>query len=145
MTYVKPWPTWGVLAAYVLGGMAVGLALPPLKVWAGAALGRSGLAVAFVVNIAMPLVVVALAAAYPKLGVALLGTFLATVAFLLFGGQEFPRLGGEWLVATMRQTHPILVVACVAYHVLAAVTVLFVRPWRRVRNAMQRGLDGAGE
>jgi hypothetical protein len=134
MTCVQPRSPWFILAAYVLGGTAVGLVLPSLKGSASATFGHPGLAVAFVVNIAMPVVVVALSAAYPKLGVAVLGTFLATLAFLIAGGHEFPRLSGAWIIEWARQMQPILVVACLAYHVLAVVTVLLVRPWRVVRT-----------
>jgi len=128
MAHLKPWSTWFILAAYALGGTAMALALPALKGLAGVAFGRPGLAVAVVVNIAMPLVVVALSAAYPKLGVAVLGTFLGTLAFLVRGGQELPRLSLDWFGEAVRQMHPILVVACIAYHALAVVTVLVVRP-----------------
>jgi len=124
-----------VLIAYVLGGAALGFAAPGLKAAAGSAWGRPGLAVVLVVNIAMPLLVVALSAAYPKLGVALLGTFLATLAFLTAGGPHSLPLGRDWLLAAAQQIRPLLVVACLAYHLLAAATVLLIRPWRRVDTA----------
>jgi hypothetical protein len=132
MTCVRPRFVVFVLLAYVLGGAAFGLLLPALKTAAGSAWGRPGLAVALVVNIAMPLLVVALSAAYPKLGVALLGTFLATLAFLTVGGPQSLPLGRDWLLTAARQIRPLLVVACLAYHLLAATTVLLIRPWRRV-------------
>ena len=135
MTCVKPRFVVFVLVAYVLAGAALGLVLPGLKAAAGSAWGRPGLAVALVVNIAMPLLVVALSAAYPKLGVALLGTFLATLAFLTAGGPQSPPLGRDWLLAAVQQIRPLFVVACIAYHLLAVATVLLIRPWRPVGTA----------
>jgi hypothetical protein len=107
--------------------MAIGWGLPALKHVAGATLGREGLAVAFVVNLAMPLLIVTLSAACPKLWVAVPGTFLATLALLISGSHFSPRPDQHGLTAVVQQLHPILVVACVAYHVLAVVTVLMVR------------------
>jgi hypothetical protein len=132
MTHVKPRPWWSALLVYAAGGAAIGWALPTLKTLGAAHFGRSGLAVAAVVNVAMPLLVVTLAAIYPKLWIALLGTFAATIAFLALGGQYFPRFGEGWLYIFVQQMRPVLVVARVAYHVLAGITVLAVQPVRRV-------------
>ena len=132
MTYVRPRPVWLVLLAYLCTGAAVGLALPLLRAVATAQLGYRGFGVALAVNIVMPLLVVALAAAYPRLWIALLGTLVATLGFLICGGQKFPPFGPGWILLTLRSMRPVLVVACVAYHVLACITVLAVRVLRRV-------------
>ncbi len=132
MTFVKSRPWWAVILVYAAAGSAIGLALPALKGMAASSMGRSGLAVAFAVNIAMPVVVVMLAAAYPRLWVALLGTLLATIAFVLTGNRALPSFQSGWLVRMIQAASPILVVACIAYHVLAGMTVGVVRTWRRV-------------
>ena len=130
MTYVRPRPTGLVLLVYVIAGAAIGLAVPALKATAANAFGRSGLGVAYVVNVAMPLLVVVLAAAYPRLWVALLGTLLATAAFLGTTGILAP--GRGWPLIVARRIQPVLLLACIAYHVLAVITVLAVNPQRRV-------------
>lgn len=130
--FVRPWPWWAVCLVYVLGGLLIGGSVPWLQDFAGAHLGRRGFAVAFVINVAMPLLVVALSAVYPVLLVALTGTFLASLTFVFLTGQPLPWPEQGWLIHFIRAMHPILFVACVAYHVLSAATVLFVRRWRVV-------------
>lgn len=132
MTYVHPnvWRT--ILPAYAFGGLLIGLTLPALKSFAAAHLGRGGIAVAFVINIAMPLLVIVLAAIYPRLSFALLGTFLATLAFLFASGMNPPPINAGWLRNLIAQMGPILVVAFIAYHLLAATTVAVLRTFRQV-------------
>ena len=132
MTYVKPERLPYVLPAYLLGGLLIGASIPPMQRFAAAHFGRAGYAVAFVVNIAMPVLVVSLAAIYPRLNVVLAGTLTATLAFLATIGLNAPPLTAGWLRNLLGQMGPILVVACIAYHVLAAGTVAVLRPFRRV-------------
>lgn len=132
MSYVRPELVRFVLPGYLLGGLFIGAAVPPLQRFAAEHLGRAGFAVAFVVNIAMPVLVVTLAAVYPRLSVVLAGTLLATFAFLVTLGLQAPPLNAAWLRNLLGQMGPILVVACVAYHALAAGTVVVLRPFRRV-------------
>jgi hypothetical protein len=80
----------------------------------------------------MPLLVVSLATVYPRFGVVLGGTLTATLAFLVTIGLNAPPLTAGWLRNLLGQMGPILVVACIAYHVLAAGTVAVLRPVRRV-------------
>jgi hypothetical protein len=132
VTYVRPRSPWLVLGIYVLGAVAIGVALPWLRGWAGQHWGRRGLGVAFAVNIAMPVWIVAISAAYPKPWTALVGTFLATLAFVTTGSYLAPLLsGGPWW-APIRGMGPVLVAACLAYHVLAVMAVGAVWPRRRV-------------
>jgi len=132
MTYVRPELQRYVLPAYLFGGLFIGAAVPPLKLFAAAHFGRTGYAVAFVVNIAMPVLVVSLAAVYPRFGVVLAGTLTATIAFLATIGLNAPPLTAGWLRNLLGQMGPILFVACIAYHLLAAGTVAVLRPFRRV-------------
>ncbi len=132
MTYVKPGLLRYVLPAYLFGGLLVGAAVPPMQRFAAAHFGRAGYAVAFAVNIAMPVLVISLAAVYPRLGVVLAGTFLATLVFLITRGLNAPPLNAGWLRSLLGQMGPILVVASIAYHLLAAGTVAVLRPFRRV-------------
>jgi len=132
MVYIKPERLRYVLPAYLLGGLLIGAAVPPMKLFAAVHFGRAGYAVAFVVNIAMPVLVVSLAAIYPRLSVVLAGTLVATLAFLVTLGLNAPPLTAGWLRNLLGQMGPILVVACIAYHVLAVGTVAVLRPVRRV-------------
>ncbi len=138
MTYVKPRPIWFILAAYVFAAAGIGLSLPALKDFAAQRFGRDGLAVMVVVNGVLPLLIAALSAAYPKLSVALLGTFLATLAFLLTGGLKLPPAGQRSLLEAAGQVPPILVLACIAYHAVAAFTVIAVGNWRTVGEPLVR-------
>lgn len=131
MIYVRPRPWWVIALLYVLGAVAIGLAVPAMKAYAAARFGRAGVAVAFVVNIAMPLLIVVLSVAYPRLWVALVGTLAASLAFLLTVGLT-PRISSDWLNSLVAQMGPILTVAIIAYHGLAAVAVGVQRPFRRV-------------
>jgi hypothetical protein len=75
MTYIRE-NQWRVaLVAYVVGGAAIGLALPAMKAFASAQLGRSGYAVFFDINILLPSFIVGMAAFYPRYKVAVGGTF----------------------------------------------------------------------
>lgn len=134
MTYVRPRSLILILALYVVGGLTVGFALPALKDFAAARFGRGGIAVAFVINVALPLLVVTLAAWYPRFSSALAGTFLSTLAFLAATGFVPPPLSSHWFRALIGYLGPILTVACVAYHLLAALTVVVLLPLRRVGN-----------
>jgi len=138
MTYVRPELLRYILPAYLLGGLVVGAAVPPMQRFAAAHFGRAGIAVAFVVNVAMPLLVVSLAAVYPRLGVVLGGTLTATLAFLVTIGLNAPPLTAGWLRNLLGQMGPILVVACIAYHGLAAGTVAMLRPGPTSRPARNR-------
>lgn len=133
MRYVRPRPSWIIVLSYFVGGAMIGGTLLMLKSYASGAFGRAGLAVAFVVNIGMPLLVVALAAAYPRLLVALVGTATATFAFLIIGGGG-PLNPLQWPAATVSALagSPILTVACVMYHILALIAVIAVSSFRRV-------------
>jgi len=132
MTYVRPQLLRFALPAYLVGGLLIGAAVTPLKHLAATHFGRAGFAVAFVVNVAMPLLVIVLAGIYPRLHIALAGTLMATLAFLLAIGLKAPPLRGGWLRNLLGQMGPILVVASIAYHLLAAATVGVLRPVRRV-------------
>jgi hypothetical protein len=123
MTYVsrKWWLT--VLLAFAMGGAAIGLGLPGMKKFAAAQFGRAGLAVFFVINIAMPLLIVSLSALHPRYVVAVCGTMLATLLFLACTGLRPSGLGANALTATIRSMGSILVVACFMYLVLAVGTV----------------------
>ncbi len=131
MTYVSPRWIRLVLPLYALGGLTIGLLLPAMKALALQALGRSGLAVFFVINIAMPALVVALAAMYPRLIVTIVGGLIATIAFLSASGLR-PPFGIYWLADFVGQMDPIVRVATVGYLALGAFTVLLLRPFRRV-------------
>lgn len=132
MRYVDPktWPQ--ALAAYLFGGALIGAALPYGQAWCAAHLGRGGIAVAIVVNLAMPALIVALAAWRPRVWVALLGAFLATAALLVTATRTIPVPTRAFIESSVRGMGPVLVVAIVAYHVLAVITVFAVSPWRRV-------------
>ncbi len=141
MRYVKPRPAAFVLAAYVLAAAAVGLAVPALKAQAAERFGREGVAVMLVVNCVMPLLIAALSAAYPKLSMALLGTFLASLTFLITGGLNLPAAGAHGLLDAAGQIRPVLVLACLAYHAIAALTVAAIRPWRTVGGPLLPGSE----
>ena len=82
MHYVKPRPTVAIVLIYLAGGLAIGAALPWFKDFANTLFGRSGIAVAFVINVAMPLWIVMVSAIYPRMWIALAGTLAALSGFL---------------------------------------------------------------
>ncbi len=132
MTYVRD-NQWRVaLLAYIVSGAAVGLLLPAMKTYAAAHMGRSGYAVFFVINIALPSIIVGLAAFYPRLKVALGGTFLASLAFFLAVGLGPAMITPPLFKPLLNSLGPIATVAFVIYHLLAAGAVVVVRMWRRV-------------
>lgn len=143
MTYVSPKWIRLILPLYFLGGMTIGFLLPAMKAAANQALGRSGLAVFFVINIAMPVLVVALAALYPRLIVTIVGGLIATIAFLSATGLR-PSFGVYWLAAFVGQMDPIVRVAAVGYLLLGAITVFLLRPYRRVGFAPDPGACHCG-
>lgn len=132
MTYVRD-NQWRVaLPAYIVSGAAVGLLLPAMKTYAASHMGRSGYAVFFVINIALPSIIVGLAAFHPRLKVALGGTFLASVAFFLAVGLGPAMITPPLFKPLLNSLGPIATVAFVIYHLFAAGTVVVVRIWRRV-------------
>lgn len=132
MTYVRPRPLWLVLLPYIAGGIAFALALPALRMAAGNAFAKRALGNFYVINIALPLLVVALAAWYPRMRAALLGALTLSLAFLLTAFTPNPQWNVGWLSNYLVSLSPIVIVACLAYPVLGAVTVGVVRWFRRV-------------
>lgn len=133
--YVRPRPALVLVGTYVVVAFALGALHVPLRAWAAGSLGRAGMGTAILVNLAMPALVVTLAAIYPRWWVALLGTFAATLVLLLWMGLFVPSFHRGWIIDTVLSMHPVLVVACPAYHVLAGATVIVLRPFRRVGTA----------
>lgn len=132
MTYVQTSRWRAVLITYVLSGATIGLCLPLMKNYAASHFGRSGLAVFAVINIVLPSIVVGLAALYPRLSVAVGGTFMATMAFLLAAGMGPTMITPPYVRSLFQTIGPVGTVAFGIYHILAAGTVFAVTPWRRV-------------
>lgn len=110
----------------------MGLALPAMKAYAASQLGRAGLAVFAVINVILPSVIVGLAALYPRFSVAVVGTFLATLAFMLAAGMGPTMITSPYVRSLLQSIGPVGTVAFVIYHILAAGTVVVVRFWRQV-------------
>lgn len=132
MTYVRPRPPLAILACYAAGGLAISLALPALQSLAAAKLGRAGIAVAFVVNVAMPLLVVALTALYPRFWINVVGAGVATLAFLLVHNLVPWPFQQGWGSSMISRLGPILTVACIGYQVLTVATFAIARRFRCV-------------
>jgi hypothetical protein len=126
MTFVRSSWWLPILLAFAVGGAGMGLGLPAMKRFAATHYGRQGLAVFFVINIAMPLLVISLSALHPRYRVALGGTLLATLLFLLCAGLRPASLNLSAPASMIRSMGPIVFVACVMYHILAAGTVSLV-------------------
>ena len=135
MTFVRPQWIRLILPSYLLGGLTIGLFLPAMQNFANAQWGRAGIAVFLVINVIMPILVIALAAIYPKLIVTVIGGLLATFTFLFTTGLTPPKLSVNWLKDLVGQMGPIVTVATVGYLVLGVLTVFFLRPVRRVGYA----------
>lgn len=128
--YVHPRPAWLVLTTYAVGGALIAAALPALKAWSATQYGRPGYAVALVINVLMPLLIVLLASAYPRVWVAGVGALGAGVNFLLCSGV-LPRVAdpiGSFIV----QAGPIATAALAGYILIAALVSWSLRHWRVV-------------
>ena len=128
MNRVRSWRI--VLPSFLIGGALIGWALPALKAVATSHGGRAGLGVALAINVGLPLLVIALSAVCTRLWTALLGTLLLITGFLWATG-ELAALHADGLWLWAQELHPIFVVACTTYFVLAAGTVLALRLYRR--------------
>ena len=132
MTWVRPKPAWLIIATYGVVAIGLGIALPSWKAFAAARFGRPGLGNFYIVNIAMPLLIASLTAWYPRLRVALAGTLLAEMIFLLSLGLRPAGAPSRWAASTVSQLDPIVTIACVGYIVIAIAVVAMLRPFRRV-------------
>lgn len=132
MKYVKPRPAPLLFMLFSIGGMAIGFSLPWLKEFARDRVGRAGLAVAFVINVAMPVWIVAISAWYPRHWVTVAGAFLASVAFYGALGFSLPAATTHWLSDLIRDLGPIPTIATLGYLGLAAGTSWVVGKFRRV-------------
>ncbi|MBI5865569.1 MAG: hypothetical protein HZB38_13885 [Planctomycetes bacterium] len=131
MHYIRPRPIWATLTPYVIGGLIVGLTAPTLQSLAAAQFGRPGVGSMVIVNLILPALFVGLSAIYPDWRVALGGTLLGSLLFLLLTGHR-GSLSSQYLVTFIRSMRPVLFVACIAYHVLAFGTAMLVSRFRRV-------------
>jgi hypothetical protein len=127
MTNLSAGKWWVVLPLYVLGGLALGLADHQLGRWVQELGMRPGMATAASVNIVLPLLAIALAVAFPKLGTAWLGAVALTSAFVVGLSFVYPPAHGWDAVAVVRSVPPVLVMACLGYAILGTVSVLFTR------------------
>jgi hypothetical protein len=118
---------WAILSLYPLGGLALGLADHLLGRGAQGLGMRPGVATAASVNVLLPLIVVGLAAAYPKLGTAWLGAVALTFAFVLGLALIYPQ-GHRWdALALIRSVPPVRVMACLGYLFLGTLSALVAR------------------
>jgi hypothetical protein len=118
---------WAILSLYLLGGLALGLADHLLGRGVQGLGMRPGVATAASVNVLLPLIVVGLAAVYPKLGTAWLGAVALTCAFVLGLALIYPQ-GHRWeALALIRSVPPVLVMACLGYLFLGTLSVLVAR------------------
>ncbi|HEV3257178.1 MAG TPA: hypothetical protein VG013_09885 [Gemmataceae bacterium] len=118
---------WLILPVYLVGGLVLGLADPHLGRWVQGFGVRPGLATAASVNLLLPLLVIGLGVACPRLGTAWLGATGITVAFILGLALVYPP-ARPWGPATLLgAVPPVLVMACVGYAILGTLTVLLAR------------------
>jgi hypothetical protein len=117
----KKW--WLVLAAYLLGGLTLGLADPLLGGWLAEHGIRRGLATAISVNLLMPLLAIGLASVCRRLAMAWLGSATLAGGFLLGLALVYPPPAA----ALPHFVSPVLVMACLGYAVLGSLTVLLAR------------------
>lgn len=132
MKYVRPRPWWLIVLIYAAGGVLVGASVPWLKTLATSHFGRAGFAVAFVLNIAMPLWVAVLSLIYPSFRTALGGTLAASVGFGMLVGQiPLPRTT-DWLYVVFSHMNGRVLVAMICYHLIAFASVGAMYSVRRV-------------
>ena len=132
MTYVRPRPWWLILLIYSAGGLLLALSVPALKSLAVSRYGKAGIAIFFLVNIALPIWVATLSLLYPSFRTALGGAFLMTVTFLAATGQIPLPTSTNWLFVIVRRIGPIMFAACICYHLVALASVGAMRAVRRV-------------
>jgi hypothetical protein len=117
-----------ILAAYVLGGFALGLADPALgRVALGLGFAKPGVATAVCVNLLLPLLAIGLAVACPRLATALGGGIGMAGAYTLGLAINYapPQ---PWDADTLLgSVKPVLVLACVGYVVLGVAAVVVTR------------------
>jgi len=128
---VEKW--WVILPLYVLGGLAFGLADHQLGRWVGEFGMKPGLATAASVNVFLPLLVVGLAVARPKLGTAWFGAIALTLAFIFGLAIVYPQAHRGDPVALIRAVPPVLVMACLGYAILGTLSVVLTRSMRKHR------------
>jgi hypothetical protein len=127
-------PKYGRLTplAYPAVGLALGLADPWLGQLARQAGVRPGVATAVSVNLLLPLAAVGLAFARPRVAAALLGAVALTAGFVAGLAVQYPpAVRGGSVLDVLESAPPVLVLACLGYAALGAVTALLVRFWRR--------------
>ncbi|MBI3832826.1 MAG: hypothetical protein HY287_00690 [Planctomycetes bacterium] len=127
----RPIPAWLVLSLYAVSGLGIAVLVPAFKALGSSCFGRSGYGVAIVVNVVLPLFFVVAAAWYPKWSVALPGTFLTILVFMLATGMLPTSLSGDW-IGSFRGMEPVFVIACIAYFIISFITVAIVRTMQHI-------------
>ncbi len=127
MKYLAAEKWWIILAIYLLGGLALGLADRQLGQYVQQLGFKPGLATAASINLLLPLLAIALGVAYPRLTTAWLGALAMTVAFIL-GLALASQQAQPWDAATLlRSVRPVLVIACLGYAILGTLAALVTR------------------
>jgi hypothetical protein len=111
-----------VLLIYLVAGLALGLVDPNAGRWIQQFGVKPGLATALSVNVIMPLLAVLFGVALRQVGLAILGAVAMTWGFM-FGLMLRYTPDNGWNVGELlRSVPPLLIVACLGYAVLGAVT-----------------------
>ena len=140
MTDLSARKRWGLLPGYLAAGFVLGLADPQLGRWVQQFGVRPGVATAISVNLVLPLVAIGLAVASRRVGIAVLGAVVMSVAFTL-GLATVYFHGQPWDLPTLlRSIPPVLVLACVGYVVIGTLTALTAQAVGKHEPAHPRSL-----
>src|SRR5260370_38483779 len=104
-----------ILLAYLLGGLALGLADPYLGRWMQHWGMKAGLATVASVNVLRPLLAIGLGAIHPRAGSACLGAVAMTWAFIIGLALSYPPPNGWDPLGLLCSIQPVLVIACFGY------------------------------